>query len=398
MSRRLVLISEHFEPSQGATAQLMADLAGGLQSSGWDITVLTATPGTSWNVPVVRICDKRKRSTGKRDIRTKVVRGLKFLAGALLWIVGRTGENEVILIASNPPFIGLLGVILHAIRGQPYVFIFQDLFPRSAILSGVLPPAGPVAMMCTRMMKEVCKRSKATIVLSVAMESRLKREFKDDLPLHVIPNWAVEKGLAISRTETTFAKEHGFADRFTLQYSGNFGRMHDLLTILGAARLLQKFPIQFVFIGGGAKLKEIVNYRDEFKLSNVLRLPYQPRKRLPETLAACDMSAIGLIPGAEDTVAPCKFYGILASGRGVVLVIRRNCDLARLVLREQCGIVVEPGETEELAENLCQLATQPDTVRELGERAKSLYERQFGLKPSLEAYSSLLEKITNDDQ
>jgi len=156
--------------------------------------------------------------------------------------------------------------------------------------------------------------------------------------------------------------------------------------------VLHQDPIQFVFIGGGAKQSQIDAYVDAFSLANVLRLPYQPRQSLPLSLGACDMAALGLMIGAEDTVAPCKLYGILASGRGIVLVARRTCDLAQLVLTEGCGIVVEPGEATELAEHLLALSRDPEAVAAMGRRARDLYAQRFGLERSLVRYDAILRQ------
>ena len=388
--KRLLLISEHFEPSTGATAQLMTDLAGGLHRRGWNITVLTATPGGGLDFPVQRLGGRAGVAVG---VAAKALRGGRFLLGSLVWCLWHGRNGDGVLIVSNPPFIGVLGPLLQLSRRMPYVFVFQDLFPRSAVLSGVLPAAGPVALLWRSLMQQVCRHSNTTVVLSQAMEERLRRDLGRDLPLQVIHNWAVERGLPKPRTENAFAQEHGFADHFTLQYSGNFGRLHDLLTLLEAARLLQNTTVKFVFIGGGAKRGQIEAYQKAFALQNVLQLPYQPRKRLPESLGACDLSTIGLIPGAEDTVAPSKFYGILASGRGVVLIARRSCDLAQLVLQEGCGIVVEPGEAAELAERLQILSGSPGEVAAMGESSRALYERQFGVERSIERYAAVLENL-----
>ena len=388
--QRLLLISEHFEPSTGATAQLMTDLAEGLHRRGWSVTVLTATPGGALNFPVQRLGGRGGVAIG---LPAKVLRGARFLLGSLLWCLWHGRRGDGVLIVSNPPFIGILGPLLQLSRRLPYVFVFQDLFPRSAVLSGVLPAAGPVAMAWRSLMQQVCRHSATTVVLSQAMEERLRRDLGRELPLEVIHNWAVERGLSRPRAQNAFAKEHGFEDRFTLQYSGNFGRLHDLLTLLEAARLLQHTTMQFVFIGGGAKGGQIEAYQHGFGLKNVLQLPYQPRHKLPESLGACDLSAIGLIPGAEDTVAPSKFYGILASGRGVVLIARHSCDLAQLVLREGCGIVVEPGEAAALAERLWALNGAPEEVAAMGERSRTLYERQFGVDRSIDRYAAVLERL-----
>jgi len=369
----------------------MTDLADGLWRGGWAVSVLTASPGGAMGFPVIRLGGPQ--SAGQpTSVLQKALRGLHFLLGSLLWCLRHGRQDDVVLIVSNPPFIGLLGPVIRLSRGLPYIFLFQDLFPRSAVLSGVLPGAGPLAILWRGLMGQVCRTSSHTVVLSQAMAERLRHDMGADLPLAVIPNWAVEQALDSPRPTNPFAQDHGFAHRFTLQYSGNFGRLHDLLTLLEAARVLSEEPIQFVFIGGGAKQSQIDAYVDTFSLANVLRLPYQPRHSLPLSLGACDLAAIGLMIGAEDTVAPCKLYGILASGRGIVLVARRTCDLAQLVLTEGCGIVVEPGEATELAEQLLTLSRNPEAVREMGRRARALYQRRFGLERSLERYDAILQE------
>lgn len=388
---RLLLISEHFEPSHGATAQLVTDLAIGLHRRGWQITVLTATAGGNLDFPVIRLRGSEGPSVVKQGVMSKALRGVRFLLGVLLWCLRQGGRSDGVVIVSNPPFIGLLGPLLQFCRGLPYVFIFQDLFPRSAVLSGVLPDAGPLTLLWQVVMAQVCIHSSQTVVLSQSMEGRLRRDLGRQLPITVIHNWAVERGRAIQRKHSKFAAEHGYRDRFTVQYSGNFGRLHDLDTLLETARLLQKQEIHFLFIGGGSKESQIRAYRKRFQLSNVTLLPYQPRTLLPESLAACDVAAIGLIPGAEETVAPSKFYGILASSKPVLLIAKRSCDLAQLVLKADCGLVVEPGEANELAQKLLEISKQPIKIMEMGKRGLALYEQRFGFDRSLAQYEAVFK-------
>lgn len=398
-SRRVLLISEHFEPATGATAQLMSDLAQGLSDRSWNVTVLTSTPGqseasTASHPQVVRLGGHLSAGKAKRTgVVQKALGGVLFFWSSLLWVFFRGRRGDLVFIVSNPPFIGLLGPLLRRLRRLNYVFLFQDLFPRTAVISGVLPAAGPITGSWQWLMGSVCRQSAATIVLSDTMRRRLLRDCGQLLPLRVIHNWAVEQAKPTPRGHNPFAAEHGFQERFTLQYSGNYGRLHDLLTLLEAARILKPHPVQFVFIGGGVKQSQIDVYREAFALQNVLRLPYQPRATLADSLGACDLAAIGLVPGGEDTMAPCKFYGILASGRGVVLVARRTCDLAQIVLNEGIGVVVEPGESEALAEELLELSKNPDRVQTMGDRARSLYAERFGRERSVTAYAHLLEQL-----
>jgi glycosyltransferase involved in cell wall biosynthesis len=392
MPRRLILVSEHYQPSSGATAQLMHDLSRGLADLGWSITVLTATSAlpiddADNHHQVVRLGRQQRAADATKSVAGKTLAGLRFLCSCFLWCSFRAHRNDLVFIVSNPPFIGLIGPLMKIVRRLPYLFLFQDLFPRSAVLSGVLPAQGFSTQIWTALMQGICRHSAATVVLNQAMAQRLQQESSHRLPLKVIHNWAIEQASASPRATNPFAVEYDFAGRFTIQYSGNFGRLHDINTLIGAAAQLRNNPtIQFLFIGGGAKQQEI----QQAGLSNVLLLPYQPRSRLPETLAACDLACISLIPGAETTLAPCKLYGILASGRGLVLIACPNCDLAELVQRERIGIVVAPGDSEFLAQQLQHLSQQPKEVAAMGERAKRVYDKRFGFERSLKHYNELL--------
>jgi glycosyltransferase involved in cell wall biosynthesis len=370
----------------------MHDLSRGLAELGWTITVLTATSALPMDEAnnrhrVVRLGRQQKAADATKSVTGKTLAGLRFLGSCLLWCSFRAHRNDLVFIVSNPPFIGLIGPILKIVRRLSYIYLFQDLFPRSAVLSGVLPAQGLSTQIWAALMQWICRHSAATVVLNQAMAQRLQQESSRRLPLIVIHNWAIELGSASPRATNPFAIEYGFQSRFTIQYSGNFGRLHDINTLIDAAAQLQNDPaIQFLFIGGGAKQQEI----QQAGLSNVLLLPYQPRPRLPESLAACDLACISLIPGAEHTLAPCKLYGILASGRGLVLIAGPNCDLAELVQHEKIGIVVAPGDSELLAQQLQHLSQQPEEVAAMGKRAKRVYAEHFGFERSLKHYNELL--------
>ena len=82
--RRLILVSEHYQPSSGATAQLMHDLSRGLAELGWNITVLTATsalPMVDANNRhrVVRLGRQQKAADATKSVTGKTLAGLRFL-------------------------------------------------------------------------------------------------------------------------------------------------------------------------------------------------------------------------------------------------------------------------------------------------------------------------------
>ena len=392
-SCRLFVISEHFAPSTGATAQLVTDLVDGLRKTDIETYVITSTRSKLEDESVIRLRGLGVVRRLANSSSTKALQGLVFLLEAFLWITLNSTRQDGLLILSNPPFIGLLGATLNILRGQRYIFVFQDLFPRTAVLSNLIDSGGVAESLWNLLMKFVCSRSTRTVVLSKAMEQRLRLSYGQDMRLQTIHNWAVEKGNEVRRRDNAFAIQHGFSNKFTIQYSGNFGRLHDMSTLLEAARMLKDEEVEFVFIGDGARKKEIIDYTQRNLLSNVLLLSYQDRDQLPMTLSACDMAAVTLIPGAEDSVAPSKFYGILASKRAVILVASKESLLAQLIVKTRCGLVVSPRDSCELAKNILHLSKNQAEVERMGERGYDLYRKNFGLERSVRRYGDVVNEL-----
>ena len=64
---------------------------------------------------------------------------------------------------------------------------------------------------------------------------------------------------SVLKSRNPFIKKLDLNEKFIIQYSGNFGRMHDITTILKTAKLIKNKNIIFLFIGNGSKRKEIVD-------------------------------------------------------------------------------------------------------------------------------------------
>ena len=70
---------------------------------------------------------------------------------------------------------------------------------------------------------------------------------------------------------------------------------------------------------------------------------------IPEALWVEKMksSSIGLIlqsKGGEDIIFPSKFFSILVSGQAVLAISSLESELAKIVLDNNCGWIVEPGD------------------------------------------------------
>lgn len=389
----LIVVTEHFYPSTGATAQLVSDLVDEL-STHFTTTVLTSTPSASIEhekYTVIRLCDY---SSSSPNVLKKTLAGFVFLLKSSVWILFHSTHSPRLLIVSNPPFVGIIGLLARITKSSRYVYLLQDIFPRSAVLTGVLPARGPLTRFWTSFMSIVLSSSSHIVVLNQLMKDRCIKDFS--LPrskIVTIDNWAVECAPQISKHDNPIARLWGTESIFTVQYSGNFGRLHDMLTILEASRILRNERIKFTFIGDGAKRSHIIRYKHFYQLENISVYPYQSRANLRYSLGSCDVSVISMIPGSEDTVAPSKFYGIIASGKPVLLIAHKNSDMAQHISSANCGRVVAPGDPEHLADVIRELAYDQDTLNQLGQNALTLYREHFGHYSSSQKYIKLLKSI-----
>ncbi|NJM21269.1 MAG: glycosyltransferase family 4 protein [Richelia sp. RM2_1_2] len=212
----------------------------------------------------------------------------------------------------------------------------------------------------------------------------------------IIENWAIEDIPNCNKQDNKFAQKHNLTEIFTVLYSGNMGRLHDIETIATAATILKDKPIKFVFIGDGAKTKILEQTIQTHQLENILLLPLQPREILPQSLTACDISLVSLIPGAESIVAPSKLNGMLAAGRGIIAITAPNSYIDKLLTKSGAGINTPPNKPQELADIILELSQQPEQVKIMGEKARQLYERQYRFERALKEYEQLL--FTCDDR
>ena len=111
--------------------------------------------------------------------------------------------------------------------------------------------------------------------------------------------------------------------------------------------------------------------------------PYVPREQLSESLSAVDAHLVSLQPALEGLIVPSKFYGILAVGRPVIFIGARDGELARIIEEHRCGVVVEPGDVEGLANAIRELANDPARAAEMGRRGRELYETHFAPQVAL---------------
>lgn len=400
---KLSVFTQFYPPDYAATGQLIEELAVELANLGIEVQVFTGQPGYAFQeafAPLKEHSDKlhiRRSRTAKlwnSRIRGKTVNGLLFCLRSGLHLLKSASRGDILLLTTAPPFLQILGYLTNRCFGTPYVCLIYDLYPDVAVELKVVSPQNYLVQGWNWLNKKIWQQAKSIVVLSSTMKERVQTKCPEvSNKIAVIHNWANPDWIVpIAKQHNWFAQAHELVDTFTVLYSGNMGRCHEADTILAAAKLLQNEPIQFVFIGGGAKHKTCLQQVKELNLPNCRFLPYQEKHVLPYSLTACDLSLVSIDSGMEGLVAPSKLYGILASGRPVAAICDPHSYLRSLLRDAKCGATFNNGDSTGLAKFILHLANNPELANKMGSAGRKYLKLNFTPEIIALQYSQLLHQ------
>jgi len=400
-SPELLVLNQFFPPDYAPTGQLLNELATHLSQYGVRIRVFAGQPGYAFQserAPVqeqhglMAIRRSRLASLWPSRIRGKAVNGLFYCVRAGLHLLHNLRHTDQILITTAPPFLAVLGYLANLIFGLPYVCLIYDLYPDVAIQLGVVSETHPVSRIWRWVNRQIWRRAKSIIVLSSCMKERVITHCPEvSEKVSVIHSWANPDVIVpLEKSQNWFAYKHKLVEPFTVLYSGNMGRCHDVQTILETMQLLKDEPIRFVFIGGGAKRPQLIEEAEALNLENCLFLPYQDKADLPYSLTACDVSLVSVSPEAEGLVAPSKLYSALAAQRPVAAICDRHSYLTALIHDAGCGATFSSGDSEGLADFIRTLCAAPSLAKLMGQRGREYLQHHFTPEHIAQQYHSVL--------
>lgn len=406
---KLSIITQYYPPDYAATGQLIEELATHLSNRGVDVHIFTGQPGYAFgqsSAPTKErsqnLWIRRTRTAGfvPQRIRGKALNGLFFFLRSGLHLLKTGGRGDVLLLTTAPPFLSILGYLANLCFGIPYVCLLYDLYPDVAIELKVISEKHWIVKAWDKLNSQIWKKAQAIIVLSSSMKQRVEAKCPEVADkISVIHSWANPNHiLPIPKEENWFAHRHDLVNKFSVLYSGNMGRCHDLETIMETATQLQDEPIQFVFIGSGAKRQICLEQVEKKGLKNCLFLPYQNKQFLPYSLTSCDLSLVSISPGMEGLVAPSKLYGILAAGRPVAVICEPHSYLRQLIADAECGAAFNNGDSTALANFIRRLAYDRQIAQNLGNSGRDYLLSHFTPEIIAQEYLQVLHHSLQSNQ
>jgi glycosyltransferase involved in cell wall biosynthesis len=403
VNKQLTIVNQFFPPDYAATGQLIEELAYELKGNFDRVSVFSSQPAYAFKCDDLppwehhqNISIRRSRSAvGYGRIRGKAFSGLIFFLRTALHLLRHAHRRQLVLLTTAPPFLPLLGYFFNLCFQTPYVCLLYDLYPDIAIELNVIDKQHWLTKIWESLNCLTWKKASAIIVLNSTMKDRIVKkcpEIADKIT--IIPNWCdTERIQPLAKKDNWFAKKNKLADRFTVMYSGNMGRCHDMETLVNAMIILRDSPIQFVFIGSGDKRKYVQDKIETHGLNNCLFFPYQSKENLPYSITAGDVAIVSIDEQMEGLVVPSKLYSALAAGTPVAAICPAHSYLHSVLSAGNCGDAFVNGDSQGLANYIDRLSKNPELVRSLGRSARAYCLENYTKERVAQDYLKLFKSL-----
>src|SRR5207237_3620917 len=159
--------------------------------------------------------------------------------------------------------------------------------------------------------------------------------------------------------------------KVVVRYAGALGLANDIDCVLNAAaRLRYQTDIVFELVGDGKELSQLRMRAESLELNNIRFIAAQPKKRMPEVLAAADVCVATLKDIAMfRTTYPNKVFDYMAAGRPTVLAI--DGVIRRVVETARAGVFVPPGDDGALADAVLALNADRQLAAGMGRNGRA---------------------------
>jgi len=291
------------------------------------------------------------------------------------------GKYDVIIVSSPPLFIGISGYLISFFKRTPFVFEIRDLWPESAIDTGVVTNK-LIIKLAYILEKFIYKKARLINVLTPAFRDTLieKKGIASD-KIIFIPNaadFSLSENLLKDFDVLSFKKEHDLVDKFVITYVGAHGVANHLEQVLETGKLLENTNVLFLLIGDGMEKKRLVDLAKKNNITNVRFINPVPKADVFKYILASDMGA-SVLKNVDTfkTVYSNKTFDYMSCKKPILMAI--DGVSRKLVEEAEAGVFVQPENPTDFALKINEYISNPDKGKIQGENgyiyAKGNFDR-----------------------
>jgi glycosyltransferase involved in cell wall biosynthesis len=308
------------------------------------------------------------------------------------------GKYDIIIVSSPPLFIGISGYIFSIFKRTPYIFEIRDLWPESAIDTGVVTNKF-IINLAYALEKFIYRKATLINVLTPAFRDVLinKKNITEN-KIIFIPNAAdftLSDVLLRNFDIKKFRIENELEGRFVITYVGAHGLANHLDQVLETAKLLQNTNVLFLLIGDGMEKPRLIQKAKDQQIQNVRFINPVPKADVFKYILASEMGA-SVLKNIETfkTVYSNKSFDYMSCKKPILMAID---GVSRdLVEQADAGVFVQPENAEDFARKIQFYILNPEIIKVQGDNGYVYAKTHFDRTILASSYLDNIVKIVKN--
>ena len=307
------------------------------------------------------------------------------------------GTFDVVIVTSPPLFVGFSGYLISLFKSTPFVFEIRDLWPESAIDTGVLNNK-VIIRLAYWFEAFIYKKAKLINVLTPAFYNTLRdKKGVSESKLIMIPNasdFSLSEKLLETFDTNRFRTEHDLDGRFVITYVGAHGVANHLQQVLEAGKVLEDTNVLFLLIGQGMEKERLKNLAADMDVTNVRFIDPVAKAKVFEYILASDMGA-SILKRVDTfkTVYSNKTFDYMSCKTPILMAI--DGVSRELVETANAGSYVEPENIAEYNRVIREYITDPERIKREGENGYKYAKLNFDRTVLADKYLLSIGKMLN---
>ena len=306
----------------------------------------------------------------------------------------KAAKPDVIIATSPPLTVAKTMSWLKFWRRRPVVFEVRDLWPESALDTGVIRP-GRLANMLFKLERKAYRTADWINVLTPAFEETLiAKKGVNPSKISMIPNGADLDIMVPGERDNDVRKSLGLEGKFVVSYFGAHGRANRVGQLLDVAeRVKSSLPdVRIMLVGDGMEKPQLIDDVKRRGLSNVIFVDSVPKEEVCQYINASDVcTAVLMRNDTFKTVYPNKVFDYMSCRRPIIIAI--DGVARKLVEDAEAGLFAEPEDPDSFIDALRKMKSDPSMCAQMGERGYRYAAENYSRTAMAKKYLDVLQNL-----
>lgn len=397
----LFLVSSGFDRPT-PSFHLMKALIEDTLAAGFDVHMIAGhTTGENPDVPTsfsvynsfsADIVDRK--TMRKKSFVKRYLRGIKYSFQTLKY--SRKQKNVDVVFVQSCPYAVFQILLTKLFVKKPVVYNIQDMFPGSAIHSGVMKQKW-MQKVFYAVQKIAYHKADCITVISDDMRNKVIEQGVDPEKVQTIVNWYDDNTVhEVSWENNRFVKKYDLSsEKFYVQYAGTMGFVFDYKMVLDVASLLIDYKnIVFHMIGQGSQKEDFVREKEKRKLDNIIFFPLEPQDMVSDVYSACSICFIPLKRGIIGNSVPSKAGLLMACNRTIVNSVDEDSEYYKMFAENEMGISASNTDPVAVSEAILELYKDPVKRKRYALNGHLFGQKEYARSTNTVKYIELFKKIS----